>query len=378
MTDRKTLVENAIARIDESVSDRQREAGKRFFSALEGDARSRFWLQEGISTSDIPSVLEPSINVLFLNQYNEYPVVWNQIAEEFIAPVDAIGGSSIEFGGFDFDTSALIGQHDGETYVGMGLPGVGEYDEYPAMKFTTEELEAALRKYGVRLRISWEALAKTGRFDLIGRSTRAYARFAAEQEDVVLARQFTAIDGTINSDFEQLSGNPSLTVAGLEAAIAAAGAITIGGRPVSPSSYRLVYTPALAQTAATVLATSQYEVTDGSITYNRATTFGNVSGTSFNALAQVGNYTTPSELDNFWFLVPQGDARPAFLEIFAEGYRLPLISIKDSGHFTVSGGAVPAREGAFMDDSVESRARHVVSAFDLAPETVVYSEGDNT
>lgn len=373
--DRKTLIENAIDRIEGNASDRQVEAGEALFRALEGDVKARHWLQEGISTSDIPALLEPSINVLFLNQYRDYPVVWNQIAEEFTAPVESIGGSSIQWGSFDFDTSALLGQHDGDTYVGLGLPGVGEYDEYPALKFTTEELEASLRKYGVRLRMSWEAMAKTGSFDWIGRSTRAYARYAAEQEDVVLAKQFTAIDGTINTSFVELAGNAALTVQSLEDAIAQAAAITVGGRPVSASSYKLVTTPALSQTAAQILATTQYEVTDGSITYQRNAGFGNVQPVVFNALAQVGNYTTPGEINNFWFVVPQGDARPVFLEVFAEGYRVPLISVKDSGHFTLGGGLVPSREGAFMDDSVETRGRHVVSAFALAPETVVWSDG---
>lgn len=370
----KKLAESAIARIEESVTPRQREAAARFFAALEGDQKSRFWLQEGISTSDIPTVLSPAINVLFLSQYADYPTVWRQIAEEFTAPVDAVGGTTINWGSFEFDTSQLLGTHDGDTYVGMGLPGVGEYDEYPAMSFTTEELEAALRKFGARLRVSWEALARTGRFDLIGRSTRAYARYAAEQEDVVLAKQFTAIDGTINTDFVTITTDPVLDVAGLEAALDQAGALTVDGRPLGATGYRLVTTPSLAPTAERVLATTNYEVTDGSITYSRNTSFGTVQATSFNALAQVGNYTTPGEVSDYWFLVPTGTARPTFLEIFAEGYRTPTISIKDSGHFSISGGAIPAREGAFMDDSVETRGRHVVSAFAVAPTTVLWSD----
>lgn len=371
--DRNTLIENAIDRLDGTASKRQREAGERFLAALEGDTKSRFWLQEGISTSDVPSLLSPAINVLFLSQYRDYPVVWNQIADEFIAPVDAVGGKTIEWGDFEFDVSNLIGDHDGDTYVGMGLPGVGEYDEYPALSYTSEQIEAALRKYGVRLRVSWEALARSGRFDMIGRSTVAYARYAAEQEDVVLAKQFVDVAGNVNSRFVGVSGNPVLNVLGLEAAADRGNSITIGGRPLGATSWRLVTTPSLAQTAQRVLATTSYDVTDGSVQFNRNTTFGAISPVSFNALAQVGNYTTPGEVDDFWFLVPAGTARPAFLEIFAEGYRTPTISIKDSGHFSVGGGLIPVREGAFEDDSVETRGRHVVSAFAVQPNSVVWS-----
>lgn len=373
--DRKVLLENAISDIERRSSQRQVEAGEHLFKALQGDLRSKMFLQEGISTSDIPSLLAPSINVLFLAQFADYPVVWNQIAEEFTAPVSAIGGQSIEWGGFEFDTSNLLGDHDGDTYVGMGLPGVGEYDEYPAISFTTEDMEAALRKHGVRLRVSWESLHKLGNFDIISRATRAFARYAAEQEDVALAKAFVSPAGVANSGFGTVAGNPTLNIAGLEAAIAQGQAVTIGGRPLGASSWRLVTTPALGPTARNLLSITRIEESDGTFTYDRATNFGNVALTEFAALAQVGNYSTPGAVDDYWFLVGQGTARPAFLEIFADGYRTPLISIKDSGHFTLAGGAVPAREGNFEIDDVETRGRHVVSAFAATPEAVLFSAG---
>lgn len=373
--DRKVLIENAIERIEARATDRQREAGEALFRALDGDLKARTWLQEGISTSDIPTLLQPSINVLFLAQYADYPTVWQEIAEEFTAPASAIGGGQIQWGGFEFDTEALLGDHDGDTYVGMGLPGVGEYDTYPALSFTVEELVAELRKNGVRLRISWESLLKMGNFDIIGRATRAFARYASEQEDVALAKQFVTTAGVINPVFTTITGDPALTIPSLEAAIAQAGAATVGGRPLGASSWRLVTTPGLGQTARNLLSITQVTETDGAFEYTRATTFGNVGLTEFNALAAVGNYTTPGTVDDYWFLVGQGTARPAFVEIFLDGYRTPLISVKDSGHFTLGGGLVPFREGTFEVDDVETRARVVVGAAVVAPEGVFASEG---
>src|SRR5690606_35071938 len=99
---------------------------------------------------------------------------------------------NIEFGGFDLSTQDLLGDHDGDTYVGIGLPGVGEYGEYPAINFTTEQLTAELRKNGVRLRVSFEAIINSGRIDMISRATTAFARYAAEQEDVKLAKEFVS------------------------------------------------------------------------------------------------------------------------------------------------------------------------------------------
>lgn len=363
---RKTLVEREIARLSDRATPRQIEAGKRLFAALENDLKSKQWLQEGISTSDVPSLLQPSVNVLFLNEYAQYPTVWDEIAEQFNAPATSISGTTT-WGSFEFDASQLLGDNDGDTFVGAGLPGVGEYDEYPAVSFVTRQLAAGGRKHGERIRFSWEAGLASGDFNWLPRAARFFARGAAEQEDVALAKQFVDTAGTVNSEFTTITGNPALTLLSLEAAIAqASAAVTPTGRPIGATSFRLVTTPALSQTAANILSITriQEEQTIGgdTITFDRSSRIGNVSATNFAMLATVGNYTTPGEVDDYWFLVPQGTANPAFLEIFLDGYRTPLISIKDSGHFTLGGGAVPVREGNFEVDDVESRIRHWVGA----------------
>lgn len=360
MSDRKTLIENAIAEIDAQATDRQREYGAHYLHALEGDLKSKFKLMEGISTSDIPTVLTPAINVQFLAQYAAQRTVWQDIVDETIDAPSI--GDSVEFGGFDFDTSSLLGDHDGDTYVGAGLPGVGEYDEYPAVKFTVEQLEAELRKNGVRLRVSWEALRKTGNFDLIGRSTQAFARYAAEQEDVVLAKQFISVAGAINPRIAAVTGNPALDLEGLAAAKAQLAAATVNGRPIAPSGYKLVTGAALSTQAEDILSIRSVRRTDGSDEYDIAPRNGDVTPVNFWALDSVGNYTTAGTTDDIWFLIATGGARPTFAEIFLEGERQPLISIKDSGHFALSGGAVPVRQGNFTHDDVETRGRHVVGA----------------
>lgn len=371
--DRKLLIENAIADLDRKASDRQREAGELYLRARSGDMKAKHTLIEGISTSDIPSLLQPAINVEFLANYASYPTVWSSIVDEVI---DAPTLGTVEFGGFDLNTSDLIGEHDGDTYVGVGLPGVGEYGEYPAVNFTTEQLNAELRKNGVRLRISWEAIINSGRIDIIGRSTSAFARYAAEQEDVALAKQFVTVGGVVNPAFTDITGNPVLSLENLQNAKAQGAGITVGGRPAAPGSWTLVVTPGLSETAANLLSITQVERTDDSgDVYTTTTGLGNVSAVSFAALAQVGNYTTPGAVDDAWFLVGRGGVRPAFAEVFLEGYRTPLISVKDSGHFSLGGGLVPAREGNFEVDDVETRGRHIVGAAVVAPEIVLASDG---
>lgn len=372
--DRKSLIENAIVEIDRKASSRQREAGELYLRARSGDMQAKHKLIEGISTSDLPAMLAPALNVEFLAQYANYPTVWQDIVDEVIES-PTLG--NIEFGGFDLSTEDLLGDHDGDTYVGMGLPGVGEYGEYPAINFTTEQLQAELRKNGVRLRISWEAVVNSGRIDFIGRSTAAFARYAAEQEDIKLAKEFISTAGVINTNFTTITGNPALSLAALEAAKSQGGAITIGGRPAGPTSWTLVTTPALSETARNILSITQVQRTD-SVTndvYDMSTGNGNVNHVSFAALAAVGDYTTPGTTDDNWFLVGRNGVRPAFAEVFLEGYRAPLISIKDSGHFSLGGGQVPSREGNFEIDDIETRGRHVVGAATITPEIVLASNG---
>jgi len=372
MTDRKLLIENAIEQIDRSATSRQREAGELYLRALSGDIKAKHTLQEGISTSDIPALLAPAINVQFLAQYADYPIVWNQIVGDVInAPT--LGG--IEFGDFSFDTSDIIGEHDGDTFVGVGLPGVAEYGEYPAINFAVEELSEELRKNGVRLRWSWESLIKMGNFDMIGRATRAFARYAAEEEDIKLAKQFVSVAGVANPAFTQVTGTPALSLASLEVAIGQADAATVGGRPLGATGYNLVVPTTLSQTARNILSITQVQRTQGGDVYDVAPNTGNVRTTGFAALQSVGNFTTPGTVNDWWFLVPDGTARPAFAEVFLDGYRTPLISIKDSGHFTLGGGAVPSREGSFELDDVEVRGRHVVGATVIEPAGVLYSDG---
>lgn len=371
--DRKTLIENAITDIDRKASTRQREAGELYLRARTGDMAAKHKLIEGISTSDLPAMLAPAINVEFLANYAAYPTVWQSIVDEVI---EAPTLGNIEFGGFDLSTEDLLGEHDGDTFVGMGLPGVGEYGEYPAVNFTTEQLAAELRKNGVRLRISWEAIINSGRIDIIGRSTSAFARYAAEQEDVKLAKQFVTTAGALAPGIGGITGGPvALSLESLKAAKNILSGQEVGGRPLNPSSYTLVTAPGLATTAEEILGitTIRREVTtsEGLETYETTAGNGNVNHVSFAALPAVGNYTTPGAVDDAWFLVGRGAARPAFAEIFLEGYRSPLISVKDSGHFSLSGGAVPTREGNFEVDDIETRGRHVVGAALVEPQLVV-------
>jgi hypothetical protein len=107
----------------------------------------------------------------------------------------------IRFGDFQVDPSDLT-NNAGEEFISGGLPKVGEYEEYPAVSFTTTQLDKDFEgKHGVRARMSWESLRRTGNFDMIGQMTAKFANYAARQEDFALAKLFVTSAGAVGSGF---------------------------------------------------------------------------------------------------------------------------------------------------------------------------------
>ncbi len=370
----KQIVEQEIARIEERSTKRQIEAAKLLTEALSGDLRAKVMLQEGISSSDIPTVLEPAINVIFLAQYAAEQNVWNQIADEHLA--DNFG--VIRFGDFQVDPSALTGG-TGEEFIEGGLPSVGEYEEYPAVPFTTTQLDKDFEgKHGVRARMSWESLRRIGNFDMIGQMTSKFAQYAARQEDLALAKLFVTSAGAIGSGFsgKGLTGNPALSLDALETAMASSREDKVGGNRVIANNYKLVYGTSLAMTVREMFATTQIRRTvDGDERLINPSLYTSpFNPIEFNALDTVSGGQT----DAWWFVIPDLNTRPYFWEVFLSGARTPLISVKDNGHFSLGGGEVPVRDGSFNEDDVQTRVRHVVQAYNITQDGLRYSDGSGS
>jgi hypothetical protein len=376
------LVENAISQIEENTTKRQAEAAKLYFAALSGDVRAKVMLQEGISTSDIPTLLQPAVQVQFLAQYAAIPQVWDQIAQEYL--VDNFG--DIKFGSFQVDPSSLFAGN-GEEFISGGLPVVGEYDEYPAVKFTTTPTDKSIdRKRGVRARLSFESLRRIGNFDIIGQFTQQFAQYAAQQEDITLARLFTTTAGAVGTAFsgKGLAANAQLGTAvnapislvALDAALAQSRDARVNGRPIGASRFKLIYGAGLSTTVNQLLAVQEIRRTVGSdlLILNSALTTGPLNPIEFDSLDVVSGGT----IDKWWFLVPETNVRPQFLEVFLSGERTPVISIKDSGHMSLAGGEVPVRQGSFEEDDIQTRVRHIVEAVNVTNDGFVYSTGANS
>jgi hypothetical protein len=365
------VVQEAVARIEDRSDKRQIEAAKLLHATLAGDQRAKLHLQEGISTSDIPTLLEPAINVIFLAKYAAEQNIWDQIADERIEQ----NYGTIRFGDFNVDMSSITSDA-GEEYIPGGLPAVGELDEYGAVDFTTTQLDKEFEgKHGVRARMSWESLRRVGNFDMLGQFTTKFAAAAARQEDFALAKLFVTTAGAVGSGFtgKGLAGNPALSLDVLQTAMADSKTDTVNGERVIANKYKLVYGTALALTVREMFAVQQITKIVGSEerVYNPSIYTSPFNPIEFNALDTVSGGTT----DNFWFLIPELNVRPYFWEVFLSGERTPLISIKDTGHFSLGGGEVPVRQGSFQEDDVQTRVRHVVQAFKVTNDGMRVSDG---
>lgn len=373
-------VEEAIAKIEDGATKRQIETAKHLAGALEGETKSKFWLMEGITTSDIPTMLTPAINVSFLNQYNALPKVWPSFAREEIAP----DTNPIQYGDFYYDQSKLPTTNDGKPFFPGGLPKVGELDQYPAISFGTSSLNVSIDKAGERFRLSFEALRKTGNFQMIPKFITAAALHASTQEDDEATLQLVVPGGVNTANWvggNQLTANPVLGIAGLNAAIAASSLVMVNGNPVAATRWTVVVSPALAGTVALLKSQTQVVTQNGTGSGSTLTTTNPAD-----VMAQfdfVIDWRIPviaggTTANNFWFVIPQNTARPIVANFFLEGERTPLISIKDSAHFAINGGAIAPVRGSFDEDDIQTRVRHFVKGATISTAGAVWSNGSGS
>jgi len=158
----------------ENITSRQVEAAKLLEGALRGDRQDKLKLQEGISTSDLPVQLAPTINKILLENYAAQPKVWDRFASRLV--LDDFRPQTFMSLSYDDDGK----NNQGDTFRDGSLPTVGEYDEYPtAGWFAVTEKTLSVKKAGQRIRFSWEAIVNDGNISLLERLPIELAQKAA-------------------------------------------------------------------------------------------------------------------------------------------------------------------------------------------------------
>lgn len=359
-----------------TINKKHLEAARLLEGALEGDIRAanrfseslQYGLKEGISTSDLPTALAPTLSRLALNDYAEQEKIWSAWAGREVLP--------------DFDTQEYYsltpwGDQDvepstaGDTFYSGGLPTVPEYGEYSRLRFDASAKGLRLKKGGVAVQFSWESLLNPRN---IGRIPRAFAEFgrrAAVKEDheatkplLDFTENFIAGNGNV------LAGAPALSIEAIEAAIEAISNQTYNGRQVTvPSSFALVVPQSLEFTARRIQAIDSVEtVTTVGDTETRMRSANPVAGkftTVVNPyLTQLGGTATG------WYLIPKPGStpNPSVVNLFLQGHERPEIFVKRTTN------SAP-EDGSFENDDYETKVRHVVTGAFIEPAGTMFSAG---
>lgn len=335
------------------LSERQIEAAEIMAEALDGDRKAQERLVEGISTSDFPTLLAPALNQIMLNEYEDQPRIWTEIASREV--VDDFRPQDYLSPEWDRTDPDITDSTAGETHYKGALPRVPEYGEYQRIRFGASGQSLQTKKNGVALQISWEAIVNDRQFSILQRVPTEFGRRAAEQEDVEIIRLLTL--GSVWSGDQAVSGDAAtwgLSLQNLEKALQH---IADSGYGYLAPRYNLVVPNGLELTAQNILSITQVERVEG-IGTDTETRFltGNPVANKINKVLTTDKYTQLGGGADDWFLVPTLGSKPnpALVNTFLRGHENPQIFVKRT---TMSDPA----EGSFENDDWESKIRHVVA-----------------
>jgi hypothetical protein len=362
----------------DNITSRQLEAAKLLEGALRGDRKDKLKLQEGISTSDLPVQLAPTINKILLQNYQAAPKVWDQFATRLV--VDDFRKQ--EYLNLRYEDDGMDNQ--GDKFREGSLPTVGEYDEYPtAGWFSVTETDFAVKKAGQRVRFSWEAVVNDGNISLLERLPVELGLKAAGKEDEEVTKQLVASGGLNTANFKSangnlLSGNGALTLENLEKAIEAANLQQYNGKLIQPvTQFALVIPRALELTARKILAVQTVETsaTVGSIVTKTIT--GNPIGSQVTVVVNDWITKINSGAGAYWFLIPVPSAtlNPSVVLGFLRGFEAPELRVKAAAGTFLGGGDVPENYGSFDNDDWQMRIRHIATGGFFVPAGTIASTG---
>jgi len=318
-----------------------------FERALSGNVRARADLQEALSTSDFPYLLAAGYDRELIAAYGAITPVWPLYATRRTVP--------------NFKDRTLIDLLGGRA----GLNKVKEGAEYKSRGVTESKKTFKVEKFGDIIPLTWEMFVNDdlGAFaDLPNRLAVA----ARETEERNAASVFFNAAGTGLSTWADARDVSSATLSSttLQAGIDAVSQRTDGdGRPVLTSDLVLMVPPALSQTAANILNTTEVRTGSGSSAPGDTRT---IAGNGLSVtpklvvnpwLAVVGaGYASMSKM---WALLPDPNtARPHIVSGFLAGHETPDLRVQNSAGMRVGGGLVDPLEGSFENDTIRYRVRH--------------------
>lgn len=379
------------------TNERLQEVAELVEHALDGDFRAQgeikrqireYDVEESHSTSDFPTALKAVTNIAFMDQYSQiesiYPAYTRQYNVNNLRPQS--------FYSLAFDNTNLPDANGGVGTTKSapgGIPRIPELTEFPTISFVASETSFSVAKYGARVNFSFEMLLND-EWGVLETLPTQLAQLARNQEDIVATEVLASSTGPdttffnntnknlINTTNGFASNNPALDVDSVVNAAAVIRSRTYNGNPVIVSSFSLMVPPALEAEARRLLGVTSFLIDDPvNGQYNIANP---LSGISLIVNPWLPVIDKSANVNTTWYLLPTGSqgVRPAVVFSKIRGREVPELRIHSNTGDYLGGGAVPGREGSFLNDDIEFRVRHFVGAAGIAFETAAVSNGSGS
>lgn len=339
------------------------EARTLFQKAMDGDLRSRAELQEALSTSDFPIMLNAAYGRELQTEYAGIAPIWQRFARRLTVP--------------DFRERKLVDIMGGRGALSL----VKQAAEYPARSASESERSFSVAKYGARFPLTWEMI-KNDDLGAFRDFPQRLATAAREQEDRNALKPMFNADGTALSAFltaRAVTGT-ALSMASLNEGLTAISQRIDeeDDRPVLMPNPILMVPPSLEMVANQIIATTELRLG------NTASTARRVAGNGLVATPTVVvNPWLPivgrgyANINTAWFLLPAPteSVKPALGVAFMAGEETPDLRVASEAGNRVGGGAIAPEEGSFNDDTVQYRVRHVNGSTALYDDAVYVNPG---
>jgi hypothetical protein len=344
------------------------EARTLFQSAMNGNLRARADLQEALSTSDFPILLNASYAFELQGEYAGIAPIWQQFSRRLKVK--------------NFRPQKLVDIMGGRGALDL----IKEASEYPARSADESEREFSVDKYGARFPLTWEMI-KNDELNAFENFPQRLATAAREMEDrLALYPLFNSARTGLSTfaDARDVTGaGTALSMTSLNTAFAAISSRIDedDDRPVLMPEPILMVPPSLENVANNIINTT--EIRNGS----NATADGSVRRINGNGLTHtpkvVVNPWLPivgrsvPNINTMWYLLPppSEDVKPALGTAFMVGEDTPDLRVKSEAGNRVGGGAIAPEEGSFDDDTVQYRVRHVIGSTSLYDDAVYIGVG---
>ncbi len=336
------------------------EVMRMYESVMSGSRRAALDFQEALTRSDFSYLFADVIDRQLLAAYATMPIQWDAWAKRGRVR--------------DFRLVRRFTLDGGKAL----LAKVKELAPYTARPVADGKYEYSVDKYGAEIDISWESIVNDdlGAFTELPQALALAARRTEEQFATALFASSTGPNATKN----MVTGNPTLSVAGLQTAFTVlASQVDSDGGPIYINAVTLVVPPALEVVANNIINATEIigPTGGGNLSSNDAL---RVANWMQNKVKPVVNPWLPlidtTKGNTAWYLFANpNEGRPAMEVGFLTGHETPDLWMKAPDAMRVGGGIVGPEEGDFSNDGIRYRVRHVLGGALFDPKSGVASTG---